>query len=89
MGAKVSKTCVLLHVPLESFDIQAALYEKGFSGVRPSLWVLQVICRLHFCTVSYCENPHFFSLFRLIVEVLASNVITSIVSKSSVDSKRC
>ncbi|XP_020254864.1 uncharacterized protein LOC109831826 isoform X2 [Asparagus officinalis] len=41
VGAKISKGCVLLHVPLESSDIQEALNKKGFSGNRASLWVLQ------------------------------------------------
>ncbi|KAG9443820.1 hypothetical protein H6P81_015160 [Aristolochia fimbriata] len=41
IGAKVSKTCLLLHVPLESSDMAGDLYGKGFSGNRPSLWVLQ------------------------------------------------
>lgn len=41
VGAKVSKGCVLLHVPLESSDVQATLCKKGFSGNKPSIWALQ------------------------------------------------
>lgn len=41
VGAKISKACLLLHVPLESLDIQKTLCKKGFSGAKPSIWVLQ------------------------------------------------
>lgn len=41
IGAKISKTCLLVHVPLESSDLQAILCKKGFNGSRPSIWVLQ------------------------------------------------
>ncbi|XP_026665274.2 putative S-adenosyl-L-methionine-dependent methyltransferase Mjls_1071 isoform X4 [Phoenix dactylifera] len=40
-GAKISRNCMLVHVPLESSDLQAILCEKGFKGDKPSLWVLQ------------------------------------------------
>ncbi|CAL9085765.1 unnamed protein product [Musa textilis] len=41
-GAKIGRNCNLVHVPLESIDLQAALYKKGFSGNMPSLWAIQV-----------------------------------------------
>lgn len=31
----------MLHVPLESSNIQEALRKKGFNGNRPSIWVFQ------------------------------------------------
>ncbi|XP_020583493.1 uncharacterized protein LOC110026741 isoform X2 [Phalaenopsis equestris] len=40
-GAKVSKTCMMLHASLESSDLQTLLLRKGFSGYKPSLWVIQ------------------------------------------------
>lgn len=40
-GAKVFKTCMMIHVSLESTDVQALLQSKGFSGCKPSLWALQ------------------------------------------------
>ncbi|XP_065025454.1 O-methyltransferase 1, chloroplastic-like [Musa acuminata AAA Group] len=40
-GAKIGRNCNLVHVPLESIDLQAALYKKGFSGNKPSLWAIQ------------------------------------------------
>ncbi|KAL8143052.1 hypothetical protein V2J09_016084 [Rumex salicifolius] len=40
-GARIAKTCFLIHVPLESSDIQQELYRKGFNGNRPSVWALQ------------------------------------------------
>ncbi|URE18830.1 hypothetical protein MUK42_31055 [Musa troglodytarum] len=40
-GAKIGRNCNLVHVPLESIDLQAALYKKGFSGNMPSLWAIQ------------------------------------------------
>eukprot|EP00268_Persea_americana_P055314 TRINITY_DN6420_c1_g1_i6.p1 TRINITY_DN6420_c1_g1~~TRINITY_DN6420_c1_g1_i6.p1 ORF type:complete len:197 (+),score=50.65 TRINITY_DN6420_c1_g1_i6:464-1054(+) len=41
IGAKISRTCMLLHVPLESSDIHRILHRKGFSGIRSSIWVFQ------------------------------------------------
>ncbi|KAH0459346.1 hypothetical protein IEQ34_012160 [Dendrobium chrysotoxum] len=40
-GAKVSKTCMMIHASLESSDLQTLLPRKGFSGYKPSLWALQ------------------------------------------------
>ncbi|KAK8459198.1 hypothetical protein SEVIR_2G099600v4 [Setaria viridis] len=40
-GAKVSRNCVLLHIPLESPDLLEVLSKNGFNGNRLSLWVLQ------------------------------------------------
>ncbi|PKU86755.1 uncharacterized protein LOC110104429 isoform X2 [Dendrobium catenatum] len=40
-GAKVSKTCMMIHASLESYDLQTLLQRKGFSGHKPSLWALQ------------------------------------------------
>uniref|UniRef100_A0A7N0TAB3 S-adenosyl-L-methionine-dependent methyltransferase n=1 Tax=Kalanchoe fedtschenkoi TaxID=63787 RepID=A0A7N0TAB3_KALFE len=39
--AKVSKGCLLLHIPFESGNLQQQLRAKGFNGNRPSIWVLQ------------------------------------------------
>lgn len=46
---------MLVHVPLESSDLQAILCEKGFKGDKPSLWVLQVKLGLSIynTTISY------------------------------------
>lgn len=41
IGAKISKTRMLLHVPLESPGLQTILCKKGYNGNRPSLWALQ------------------------------------------------
>lgn len=40
-GAKVSKTCMMIHTSLESSNLQSLLQRKGFNGSKPSLWVLQ------------------------------------------------
>ncbi|XP_074577453.1 O-methyltransferase 1, chloroplastic [Curcuma longa] len=40
-GAKVSRNCISLHVPLESTDLQLALCERGYNGNKPSLWAIQ------------------------------------------------
>ncbi|KMT06060.1 hypothetical protein BVRB_7g163850 [Beta vulgaris subsp. vulgaris] len=41
IGAQISRSCLLLHVSLESSDIQEVLQKKGFNGNRPSIWALQ------------------------------------------------
>ncbi|KAJ9551795.1 hypothetical protein OSB04_015840 [Centaurea solstitialis] len=41
VGAKIPRSCLLLHVPLESSDMQQLLSDKGFNGCRPSIWVFQ------------------------------------------------
>ncbi|KAL8192010.1 hypothetical protein R6Q57_028131 [Mikania cordata] len=41
VGAKISRSCLLLHVPLESSDMHQVLCDKGFNGSRPSIWVFQ------------------------------------------------
>ncbi|PIN08757.1 hypothetical protein CDL12_18654 [Handroanthus impetiginosus] len=41
IGAKIPRSCLLLHVPSESSDIQQVLRSKGFNGARPSLWIVQ------------------------------------------------
>ncbi|PKA52727.1 hypothetical protein AXF42_Ash001708 [Apostasia shenzhenica] len=40
IGAKISNSCLLIHVPLSS-DLHMALCRKGFNGSKPSLWALQ------------------------------------------------
>lgn len=40
-GAKVSKTCMMVHTSMELSHLQMLLPRKGFSGYKPSLWVLQ------------------------------------------------
>ncbi|KAI7753881.1 hypothetical protein M8C21_023555 [Ambrosia artemisiifolia] len=41
VGAKIPRSCLHLHVPLESSDMQQLLCDKGFNGGRPSIWVFQ------------------------------------------------
>lgn len=41
VGAKIPRSCLFLHVPLESSNIQQALCAKGFNGNRPSVWAIQ------------------------------------------------
>ncbi|KAA8543088.1 hypothetical protein F0562_021417 [Nyssa sinensis] len=41
VGAKIPRSCLLLHVPLESSDLQEILHSRGFNGNRPSIWVFQ------------------------------------------------
>ncbi|KAK1316200.1 hypothetical protein QJS10_CPA05g00382 [Acorus calamus] len=41
VGAKIAKTCMLLHVPYESSDLQESLRMKGLSGSIPSVWAIQ------------------------------------------------
>ncbi|KAL6271851.1 uncharacterized protein Pyn_33966 [Prunus yedoensis var. nudiflora] len=41
VGAKIPRSCVSLHVPLESSNIQQSLRAKGFNGNRPSIWAMQ------------------------------------------------
>ncbi|BBN67217.1 S-adenosyl-L-methionine-dependent methyltransferases superfamily protein, partial [Prunus dulcis] len=41
VGAKIPRSCVSLHVPLESSNIQQSLRAKGFNGNRPSIWATQ------------------------------------------------
>ncbi|PIA61344.1 hypothetical protein AQUCO_00300708v1 [Aquilegia coerulea] len=41
VGAKIPKSCLLVHVPSESSDLQEILCRKGFNGNRPSIWALQ------------------------------------------------
>ncbi|XWS36164.1 hypothetical protein CRYUN_Cryun20dG0061500 [Craigia yunnanensis] len=43
VGAKIPRSCLFLHVPLESSDIQQTLCMKGFNGNRPSIWAIQVM----------------------------------------------
>lgn len=41
IGAKVPRSCLFLHVPMESSDLKQSLHLKGFSGSRPSVWIMQ------------------------------------------------
>ncbi|KAL0457912.1 UNVERIFIED_CONTAM: O-methyltransferase 1, chloroplastic [Sesamum latifolium] len=41
VGAKIPRSCLFIHVPYETSDIQQLLRNKGFNGARPSLWVFQ------------------------------------------------
>ncbi|KAI3783178.1 hypothetical protein L2E82_13242 [Cichorium intybus] len=41
VGAKIPRSCLLLHVPLESSDMQQLLRDKGCNGSRPSIWIYQ------------------------------------------------
>ncbi|RWR95273.1 Leucine carboxyl methyltransferase [Cinnamomum micranthum f. kanehirae] len=62
IGAKISRTCMLLHVPLESSDMHRILRRKGFSGIRPSIWVFQESRLFHFLGVQIW--PFFYSYVR-------------------------
>ena len=46
VGAKIPRSCLFLHVPLESSDLQQTLRAKGFNGNRPSIWAMQICGRL-------------------------------------------
>ncbi|XP_044502986.1 O-methyltransferase 1, chloroplastic [Mangifera indica] len=41
VGAKIPRSCLYLHVPLESSNIHEVLHSKGFNGNRPSIWAIQ------------------------------------------------
>ncbi|XVE73340.1 hypothetical protein DITRI_Ditri11bG0109800 [Diplodiscus trichospermus] len=41
VGAKIPRSCLFLHVPLETSNIQHTLRMKGFDGNRPSIWAIQ------------------------------------------------
>ncbi|KAK3194120.1 hypothetical protein Dsin_025430 [Dipteronia sinensis] len=41
VGAKIPRSCVFLHVPLESSKILQNLCAKGFNGNQPSIWAIQ------------------------------------------------
>ena len=43
VGAKIPKSCMFYHIPLESFDIEQSLRFKGYNGNRRSVWAIQVI----------------------------------------------
>ncbi|KAL1832944.1 hypothetical protein ACET3Z_002595 [Daucus carota] len=50
VGATIPKNCILLHVPVQSFNMEQ-LCMKGFTGNQPSLWVYQgfpVVNLVHF-----------------------------------------
>ncbi|XP_015891959.2 O-methyltransferase 1, chloroplastic isoform X2 [Ziziphus jujuba] len=41
VGAKLPRSCLFLHVPLESSNLQQSLRAKGFNGNQPSIWAIQ------------------------------------------------
>ncbi|XP_050235665.1 O-methyltransferase 1, chloroplastic [Mercurialis annua] len=41
VGARIPRSCMLLHIPLESSNIQQSLCSKGFNGNQPSIWAMQ------------------------------------------------
>ncbi|KAK7284643.1 hypothetical protein RJT34_19393 [Clitoria ternatea] len=41
VGAKIPKSCIFYHIPLESSDVPQNLQFKGYNGNRPSIWALQ------------------------------------------------
>ncbi|XVF32786.1 hypothetical protein REPUB_Repub17cG0112600 [Reevesia pubescens] len=41
VGAKIPRSCLFLHVPLESSNLLQTLCMKGFNGSRPSIWAIQ------------------------------------------------
>ncbi|KAH7521736.1 hypothetical protein FEM48_Zijuj07G0064200 [Ziziphus jujuba var. spinosa] len=41
VGAKLPRSCLFLHVPLKSSNLQQSLRAKGFNGNQPSIWAIQ------------------------------------------------
>uniref|UniRef100_A0A1D1XRX6 Putative S-adenosyl-L-methionine-dependent methyltransferase MSMEG_1480 n=1 Tax=Anthurium amnicola TaxID=1678845 RepID=A0A1D1XRX6_9ARAE len=41
VGAEITKACKYVHIPLESYDLQASLCNDGFNGSGRSVWVIQ------------------------------------------------
>ncbi|XP_020089842.1 uncharacterized protein LOC109711291 isoform X2 [Ananas comosus] len=41
VGAKVSRGCLLIHIPVESSNLLESFYRNGFNGGRSSIWALQ------------------------------------------------
>ncbi|KAJ1412613.1 S-adenosyl-L-methionine-dependent methyltransferase [Sesbania bispinosa] len=41
VGAKIPKSCIFYHIPLESSDIKHNLQFKGYNGNMPSIWAIQ------------------------------------------------
>ncbi|KFK30831.1 hypothetical protein AALP_AA6G031300 [Arabis alpina] len=41
VGARIPKSCLFFHIPVEPGNIEQCLRSKGFSGNRPSIWAMQ------------------------------------------------
>ncbi|XP_010456040.1 PREDICTED: uncharacterized protein LOC104737538 [Camelina sativa] len=41
VGARIPKSCLFFHIPVESGNIEQHLRSTGFSGSRPSIWAMQ------------------------------------------------
>lgn len=41
VGARIGRSCMFIHVPCESADIEEMMRNGGFKGTRPSIWVFQ------------------------------------------------
>ncbi|KAF7818195.1 putative S-adenosyl-L-methionine-dependent methyltransferase [Senna tora] len=41
VGAKIPRSSLFFHIPLESSDLKQNLLLKGFNGSRPSVWIMQ------------------------------------------------
>ncbi|KAH7518580.1 hypothetical protein FEM48_Zijuj09G0186500 [Ziziphus jujuba var. spinosa] len=41
VGAKLPRSCLFLHVPLKSSNLQQSLRAKGFKSNQPSIWAIQ------------------------------------------------
>ncbi|GAB2281606.1 hypothetical protein Dimus_016182 [Dionaea muscipula] len=41
VGAQIPRSCLLIHVPAETHDMQQELRRRGFNGTRPSIWAIQ------------------------------------------------
>ncbi|ESQ37901.1 hypothetical protein EUTSA_v10028823mg [Eutrema salsugineum] len=41
VGARIPKSCIFFHIPVESGNLEQCLRSKGFSGNRPSIWAMQ------------------------------------------------
>ncbi|GMH20443.1 hypothetical protein Nepgr_022284 [Nepenthes gracilis] len=41
VGAQIPRSCLFVHVPAESPDLQRDLRRRGFNANRPSVWILQ------------------------------------------------
>ena len=43
VGARIGRSCMFIHIPCESANIEEMMRNRGFKGARPSIWVFQVI----------------------------------------------
>ncbi|XP_027117844.1 O-methyltransferase 1, chloroplastic-like isoform X1 [Coffea arabica] len=41
VGARIGRSCMFIHIPCESANIEEMMRNRGFKGARPSIWVFQ------------------------------------------------